>query len=160
MVFTKKATAIIIGLALLPIVAVEAVFINSNFVFAKPTKATQSPMVLDSSNAPTISGGSAVVTDIKNVTWEYSGAANKANYHVSLDHQGYFGIKSTTAWCYTKIEGITVTFTGTSTSELWLLTSVDGLEWHEHETLTSGTETTSANDWRFIRFYHYDDCGE
>ena len=160
MVFTKKAVAVVIGLALLPMIAVEAVFINTNFVFAKPAKANQSPMVLDSSNAPTISGGSAVVTDTKGVSWEYSGAANKTNYHVSLNHQGYFGIKSTTAWGYTKIEGITATFTGTGTSELWLLTSVDGITWHEQETLTSGTESTWANDWRFIRFYHYDDCGE
>ena len=88
MVFTKKAVAVVIGLALLPMIAVEAVFINTNFVFAKPAKANQSPMVLDSSNAPTISGGSAVVTDTKGVSWEYSGAANKTNYHVSLNHQG------------------------------------------------------------------------
>ena len=38
---------------------------------------------------------------------------------------------------------------------MWLLKSVDGINWHEVETLTSGQETYSANNWRYIRFYNY-----
>lgn len=157
MVFTKKATIAIIGLALLPLVAVEAVFINSNFVIAKPTKASEHRTTLNKDNVPSISAGEGSMVDDKNVTWEYHNASNKANYHVSLAHEGYFGVSSSTAWGYTAIESISVTFSGQAKSELWLLTSTDGETWHEQEILVSGQASTKANNWRFIRFYHYDD---
>lgn len=112
-------------------------------------------IVLNSSNSPTLIDGSATRVDEKNVTWEYSDASDYASGHITLNHQGYFGISSSTDWGYTGISGITANFT--SSNELWLLNSTDGITWDEVESLTSGIETHLSDNWRYIRFYNWSD---
>ena len=110
---------------------------------------------LNNSNSPTLSGGSATRVDEKGITWEYSNASNNASGHVTLGHQGYCGIKSTSSWGITGIGSITANFTAGANSELWLLRSVDGVNWNEDHILTSSEPTASASGWRYIRFYNY-----
>lgn len=109
-------------------------------------------IVLDSTNSPTLSNGSGTIVDQKGVTWEYANASDYANGHVTLNSQSYVGVSSSSAYGITAINGITVDFSG---DELWLLKSVDGINWHEDKILTSEEEALSANGWRYVRFYSY-----
>lgn len=151
----KKKIFIIAGLTLLPLVMAEVAFISSNWSM-KPSVAEQETFVLNNDNAPTLSAGEGTMVDEKNVTWEYHNASDNPSGHVTLNHKGYFGISSSSSWGFTGIGGLTVNFTGGSGSELWLLRSTDGVNWDERETLSSGVTTTDVNNWRYIRFYHYD----
>lgn len=119
-------------------------------------KASTYSMVLDNSNSPTLVAGTGTMVDDKQVTWEYSGAQNFATGHVSLQHEGYMGITSTSSWGITGIESIVVDYTAT-TGELWLLKSIDGNTWYEGEILTDDVESTAVNGWRFIRLFNYDE---
>ena len=138
--------------ASLPLAVVGTLFVASNNPFNR-SKASAYTAVLDNDNAPTLNNGEGTVVDDKNVTWEYHNASDLANGHVSLSHQGYFGVSSSTTWGYTGISELTATFTCGEGAELWLLTSIDGENWNEQIALTSGEPTTYANDWRYIRFY-------
>ena len=153
-----KATLAISGLSLLTVgVAVDAnVFNFSNFGL-RLSRASGEPsyIVLNNSNAPTLSAGSATQVDEKGVTWEYSDCASYASGHVAINHQGYFGVISSTAYGYTGISKITANFSSSEGDELWLLKSIDGVEWHEDCILTSGTGVTTPLNWRYVRFYNY-----
>ncbi len=109
-------------------------------------------IVLNSDNSPTLSNGSGTIVDEKGVTWEYVNASDYANGHVTLNNQSYVGVSSASAYGITAINGITVDFSG---DELWLLKSIDGINWHEDKILTSDEEALSANGWRYVRFYSY-----
>lgn len=134
---------------------------HENALFARANNAAT--IVLNSSNSPTLVDGEGTIQDSKGVTWEYHNAEDYNNGHVSLDHEGYFGVSENTAYGVTGIEELTVTFEAGSSGELWLLNSVDGINWGEVEMLktpeetskTSATTSSIAN-WRYIRFYYYD----
>lgn len=110
---------------------------------------------LDSANQPDLNAGT--MTDDVGTIWEYSNAHSYAGGHVSLSHEGYFGIKDTTPYGIPGITSLTANFSTVEHGELWLLKSIDGVEWHEVEILEDGEPTTGANDWRFVRFYFWDD---
>ena len=153
LVSVRKKILFAIGFAALPISIVHTVFLGARFM---PSKASQYQTVLNANNAPVLTNGEGTMVDDKNVTWEYHNASDLVNGHVSLGHQGYFGVSSSTDWGYATISAITVNFTSGENGELWLLTSLDGTAWSEAEKLTSGTATINANNWNFVRFYGYD----
>lgn len=146
-----KKIALIVGTVVLPGLVVGSVFVATNNTF-NMSKADTYSITLNNDNQPTLTNGEGTMTDDKNVTWEYHNASANANGHVTLNSDSYFGVSSSTTWAITAISSVTVTFTG---NELWLLKSVDGITWHEVETLTSGQACTGANNWRYIRFYSY-----
>ncbi len=120
-------------------------------------------LVLDTANSPILSSGEGTMQDEKNVTWEYHNASDYALGHVSLTHEGYFGVSRYSPYGITGISGIVVNFDAGSEGELWLLNSVDGINWGEVEMLKTPSETdktsattTSVANWRYIRFYYYD----
>ncbi len=154
----KSLLAKIIGSVLSTIAAGSVVFAVANnandLKKLSPSKASAYSVALNSANSPVLSGGSATRVDDKNVTWEYYNASDYADGHVTLNSDSYFGISSSTDWGYTAIEGVTVNFSG---DDLWLLKSVDGVTWHECETLTSDVTSHKADSWRYVRFYNYSD---
>lgn len=156
MTFTKGKKIFAIGATTLPLTIVGTLFFTANSNI-RPSRASAFSMALNANNSPMLSNGEGTMTDDKNVTWEYHNASDLNNGHVSIGHQGYFGISSTTDWGYTAISELTVNFTAGTDAELWLLTSVDGIEWHEGTILESGISTNYSNNWRFIRFYCWDD---
>ena len=153
-----KALLGISGLALLTVgVAVDSDIFNFSGLALRLSHATPAPgtITLNQDNAPTLSGGAGSIIDEKGVKWEYDSCSSYANGHVTLNADSYFGVASDTQYGITAITGIRVNFTGT---EFWLLTSVDGTNWNEEEKITTekiGETITSANDWRFVRFYNY-----
>lgn len=114
--------------------------------------------VLNDSQKPTLVNGAGTMSDDRGTLWEYENASNYSQGHVSLGHQGYFGIKSTTPWAIPGITSITVDFSEVSvvSGEFWLLKSVDGIEWHEVTILEDDEPVTWEEDWRFVRFYFWD----
>ncbi len=149
-----KKGALIFGLTLLPITAVGLSYVANNASNFRLTKASAHTVVLDDSNAPSLSGTSGTMVDDKNVTWEYSNASVYDSGHITINPTGYFGISSSSVYGYTGIDGVTADF---SQGELWLLVSIDGINWNEGEELTSGVESAAANNWRYIRFYSHVD---
>ena len=156
MTLVKGKKLIAIGAAMLPFVAVGTLFFTANNAI-RPSKASAFTMSLNATNAPTLNNGEGTMVDEKNVTWEYHNASALNNGHVTLNHQGYFGVSSSSDWGYTAISDLTVNFTSGNDGELWLLTSIDGTTWNEQIILASGISTDYANDWRYIRFYCWDD---
>lgn len=155
MLLSKGKKVFTICAAILPFMVVGTLFFTSSR-FINRSKASNFSAVLNDSNSPTLTNGEGTRVDNKNVTWEYHNASDLADGHVSLGHQGYFGISSTTDWGYGTITGITVDFSNGENGELWLLSSIDGVQWSEVEKLVSNSETTMANNWNYIRFYSYD----
>ena len=145
----EKIVGAILGVALIG--ATTATIIQGNAGF-KSTQASAFTTTLNHNNAPTLSNGEGTMVDEKGITWEYSNASNSSTGHVVLNAQSYVGISSSSSWGITAIDTITTTFTG---DELWLLNSVDGVNWNECQTLESGLATTLSNNWRYIRFYNY-----
>jgi len=156
MTLVKGKKLIAIGATMLPLVAVGTLFFTANNAI-RPSKASAFTMSLNATNAPTLNNGEGTMVDEKNVTWEYHNASALNNGHVTLNHQGYFGVSSSGDWGYTAISELTVNFTSGTDGELWLLTSIDGVDWNEQIMLESGETTDWANDWRYIRFYCWDD---
>ncbi len=154
MVLSTKKIGLIFGVVVIPSLAVGMVCVASDDLI-KPLKASPLQMSLTHDNAPLLNNHSGTMEDEKGVTWEYSNADDYANGHVSIGHQGYFGVSSTTNWGYTGITSVIATFT--SNNELWLLTSADGITWGEEAILTSGVEKALLNSWRYIRFYNWSD---
>ena len=109
-------------------------------------------ITLNSDNSPTLSNGSGTIIDEKGVTWEYSNASDYANGHVTLNSNSFVGVSSNSAYGITAIESVTVDFSG---DDLWLLKSIDGISWNEDKILTTDESVTSANGWRYVRFYSY-----
>lgn len=157
--FNFKAVLGITGLSLLVVgVAVDSDIFNFSNLALRLSHATPAPgsVTLNSNNSPTLSGGSGTMVDNKGVTWEYSNCASYASGHVSINNGGYFNVSPSSDYGFTGISKITATFSCDS-NELWLLKSVTGDEndWNEDRLLTSGEEVTTANDWRYIKFYNY-----
>lgn len=140
----------------MPLTAVEIAFISSNTSLVQAENPSPYYSVLNDSHVPTLNDGIGSMVDDKNVTWNYYNAFNKSSYHVSLGHEGHFEVATTTTWAYTGIESVTVNFNAQSSSELWLQTSTDGSVWSDAGMLESGTPIEAANNWRYIRLYHYD----
>ena len=141
-------------------VGVVSSFVSNGIISLVRTNAdTVYTITLNSSNSPTLSSGAGTMVDNKGVTWEYNNAANYASGHVTLNHEGYLGISSSSSYGITQITDVTATFTASSGEELWLLTSVDRTHWHEQQMLESGTPFTLLDKWRFVRFYHYSTAG-
>lgn len=138
-----------------PSLLVGAVYFATNNLLVRKAKASAYVAHFDDRNSPTLSGGAATVTDSRGIVWEYSGATDYANGHITLGHGGYFGIKSTSPYGLKGIEYITVDYAEDENAELWLLKSVDGLDWNESRILEDDTPTDYANNWQYIRFYNY-----
>lgn len=150
-----KKIALVVGTAVLPGLVVGSLFVTAN-TSLKLSKADTYNITLNSNNQPTLTNGEGSLVDDKNVTWEYHNASSNANGHITLNSDSYFGVSSTTDWGITAIGSVTANFTiGSGSEGLWLLKSTDGVTWHECEILTSGQASTSANNWRYIRFYNY-----
>ena len=113
-------------------------------------------LVLNDSNSPTISAGSGTMIDNKGIVWEYSNVSEYNNGHITLNNNGYFGISSSTNYGITAITSVVADFTSND-NELWLLTSYDGIDWHEQCMLETGESTALANSWRYVRFYNWSD---
>ena len=93
MTLIKGKKLIAIGATMLPLVAVGTLFFTANNAI-RPSKASAFTMSLNATNAPTINNGEGTMVDEKNVTWEYHNASALNNGHVTLNHQGYFGVSS------------------------------------------------------------------
>ena len=156
MLLEKGKKIFLVGAAVLPLVVVGALFFAANNNI-RPSKASAYTMSLNNNNSPTLNAGEGTMLDEKGVTWEYRNASDLANGHVTIGHQGYFGVSSSSQYGYTAISELTVNFTAGTDGELWLLTSIDGVDWNEQIMLESGVATDWANDWRYIRFYCWDD---
>ena len=147
-----KALTLIVGTIVVPGMVVGALFASSKTAF-KPSKANGLSIVLDDNLQPSLDNtGAGTMVDEKGVTWEYHNASDNPSGHIILNSDSYFGVSPSTTWGITAITSVEATFTG---SDLWLLKSTDGIVWHEAEILTSGQATSSANKWRYIRFYNY-----
>ena len=149
---SNKTIGFLLSLVTLGAVVFAAIQTKGSFTMFNRLKADGYNVTLNKNNSPTITNGDGTYVDERGITWEYHNASNYASGHITLNADGYLGVSSSTAYGFTGIERITTSFSG---SELWLLKSVDGIEWHECETLTSGQDTYSANDWRYVRFYNY-----
>ena len=157
-------TATMIQLLAMVGVVLAAPHQKSNFFARANNEAT---LILDNSNSPTLIAGEGTKVDSKGVTWEYHNASDYNQGHVALNHQGYFGVSSNSAYGVTGIDVLTVTFEAGSLGELWLLNSVDGSNWGEVEMLktpeeTSKTSVTTSSiaNWRYIRLYYHSDSDD
>ena len=150
----KNLVKKIIG-TLLSVAGIAGAIISANTGF-NVIKASSFTTTLNSNNSPVISAGAGTTVDDKGVIWEYSNVSDYNSGHITVNAQGYFGVSSSTAWGYTAINGITANFS-TSNNELWLLTSIDGIDWNEQHVLESGVETHMADNWRYVRFYNWSD---
>ena len=161
MVLGKGKTAIlIIGSVLLPASVAGALFFASTKTLSL-SKADTYSITLNQSAQPTLDSSGAGTLDVETtngneITWEYSNAESYVSGHVSLKHQGYVGISSGSDFGITGISGLTVNFVSNN-NELWLLKSTDGVTWNEDHILESGTLTSTANNWRYIRLYNWSD---
>ncbi len=156
MIRNKGKKIVAVCATALPLLVISTLFFAANNPLSR-SKASTYTTTLNNNNSPVLSNGEGTMTDDKNVTWEYHNASNLVNGHVSIGHRGYFGISASSDWGYTAIEELTVNFTAGSSGELWLLTSIDGNAWNEQVTLESGVPTNYANNWRYLRFYCWDD---
>lgn len=159
MILNKGKKIVAVCATALPLLVISTLFFAANNPLSR-SKASTYTTTLNNNNSPVLSNGEGTMTDDKNVTWEYHNASDLVNGHVSIGHQGYFGISASSDWGYSTIENITATFTKGENGELWLLTSLDGTEWSEYGKLTSGTPVTLVNAWNYIRFYCWDSSNE
>ena len=149
------------GLMLLIATSLTSIGVASSFAMkgvislVRTNADTVYTLTLNSNNSPTLSAGEGTKVDTKGVTWEYHNAADYNSGHVKLNHQGYMGVSSSTSYGFSGITGITVNYSVVTTAELWLLTSCDGVNWNEQTILESGTASSLANKWRFVRLYNY-----
>ena len=152
----KTLTQVVGGVLGTTLLAATAVAVGNGTVIGRSASASAYSTILNANNSPTIVNEQAVVVDDKGVTWEYQGVQNYNSGHISLKNGGYFGVSPETNYGYTAVEGITVNFEDTN-NELWLLKSIDGVDWNECRILTSGDQVSDANDWRYFRFYNWSD---
>ena len=152
----KTLTQVVGGVLGTTLLAATAVAVGNGTVIGRSASASAYSTILNANNSPTIVNEQAVVVDDKGVTWEYQGVQNYNNGHISLKNGGYFGVSPETNYGYTAVEGITVNFEDTN-NELWLLKSIDGVDWSECRALTSGDQVFDANNWRYFRFYNWSD---
>lgn len=139
-----------------PSLLVGAVYFATNNVLLKKARASAYVATFNENNSPDLdASGNATVTDHRGIIWEYSGAADYANGHIELGHGGYFGIKSTSPYGLKGVEYITVNYNVEENAELWLLKSIDGIDWYETLILEDNTPVEYANNWQFVRFYNY-----
>lgn len=129
---------------------------HPNILSLTPLAATNARVVnLNSSNSPILSNGSGTIVDSRGVVWEYYNASDYSQGHITLNHQGYFGVSVSSPYGITGTTDITANFSAGQNSELWLLKSVDGITWGEDCILESNSAVASANNWRYVRFYNY-----
>ena len=145
----NKIAAVTLSITVLGAVIVAGTQTTSGF---NRMKANAYTAILNANNSPSLSSGEGTMVDDRGVTWEYYNASDYASGHITLNSDSYFGISSSTSYGYTGIDGIRASF---SSGELWLLMSVDGINWHEGEKLASNMESHVADSWRYVRFYSY-----
>ena len=150
MTILKKAVGVVLATSTFAAVGLTAM--NNGVMIG--TRADDAPY-LSNGNSPTLSDGSGTMVDSKGITWEYSNALDLENGHVSIKHGGYFSISSQSAWGLTGITEVKAEFAADANSELWLLTSYNGVEWNEQLILKNNEPTDMANNWKYIRFYNY-----
>ena len=145
----------IVGGALLTLSAgVIAIQFACSTTFVK-TKANE-VAYLNADNSPELlSNNTGTMVDENGVTWEYSNAEDYATGHVTINNGGYFGVSSSSSWGIAGIQSLRVDYTADTQSELWLLTSIDGLDWGEQLILEDDVSTTLVKNWKYIRFYNY-----
>lgn len=168
MALSKRNGLILIIATTVTVVGVATFYgTNGNFRFLRTTADNSFTISLNTTNSPTLTGGEGTMIDNKGVTWEYHNANDYNQGHVALNHQGYFGVSSNSAYGVTGIGELTVTFEAGSLGELWLLNSVDGSNWGEVEMLKTPEETsktsvttTSIANWRYIRLYYHSDSDD
>ena len=156
MALNRRNGLIVILTTTVAIIGVAASFATNGTLSLMRTSADTSYTIsLNSDNSPTLSSsGEGTMIDNKGVTWEYHNASDYGAGHVALNHQGYLGVSQNSQHGITGITSVTANFSGGS-NELWILKSIDGVNWGEDCILTSGTAITSVNNWRYIRFYNY-----
>ena len=145
----------IVGGALLTLsVGVIAIQFAYSTTFVK-TKANE-VAYLNADNSPELlSDNTGTMVDENGVTWEYNNAEDYAAGHVTINNGGYFGVSSSSSWGIAGIQSLRVDYTADTQSELWLLTSIDGLDWGEQLILEDDVSTTLVKNWKYIRFYNY-----
>lgn len=151
-----KKIVLAVGTTMLPVSVAGALFAGSTNLLS-PTHASAYTITLDNDNSPELTNGEGTNDiDEKGIIWEYHNASDNNNGHVTLGHQGYFGA-TTSGYDYKGIDNVVATFTAGEGAELWLLSSYNGTAWNEVCQLTSGEPTTVANNWRYVRFYCWDE---
>ena len=141
-----------------PLLLVGACFYASNggnLLMRQLTASNERTVRLSNLNSPTLSNGSGTIVDDKGVVWEYYNASDYSQGHITLNHQGYFGVSSASPYGITGSTDVSANFIAGQNSELWLLKSVDGITWGEDCILENNSPVVSANNWRYIRFYNY-----
>jgi hypothetical protein len=154
----KRSTFIQIVAAISgPALLVGAVFFATNNFLAKPVRASAYTATFNHNNAPTLDEhGDATITDHRGIIWEYHNATSYADGHISLNHEGYFGISQSSPYGLKGIEAITPDFVTDGNAELWLLRSPAGAEdWGEDKVLESQEVAHGADGWQYVRFYNY-----
>lgn len=148
----KKVIAAIVA----PLLLVGVAFcVTQNNNLFKRVSASGPIATFDSSNTPTLDHGEATVEDYRGITWEYHNASYYSGGHISLSNEGYFGISSVSSYGLKGVTGVTANFNANGDSELWLLKSVNGIDWGEDALMESGTTVETANNWQYLRFYCY-----
>ena len=151
-----KKIVLAVGTTMLPVSVAGALFAGSTNLLS-PTHASAYTITLDNDNSPELTNGEGTNDiDEKGIIWEYHNASDNSNGHVTLGHQGYFGT-TTSGYDYKGIDNVVANFTAGEGAELWLLSSYNGTDWKEVGQLTSGEPTTVANNWRYVRFYCWDE---
>lgn len=147
-----KLTATFLGLVLLTC-SVLSIRVSNNVKNKIGFADSSYNIVLNNSNSPTLIDGNGTRTDDKNIVWEYHNCSDYSG-HVTLNADSYFGV-SVSNYGITGINNLVVNFNGNG--ELWLLKSVDGINWGEDSILESASTVLTANNYRYIRFYNYSD---
>jgi len=151
-----KKIVLAVGTTMLPVSIAGALFAGSTNLLS-PTHASAYTITLNNSNSPELTNGEGTNDiDEKGIIWEYHNASDNNNGHVTLGHQGYFGV-TTSGYDYKGIDNIVANFTAGEGAELWLLASYNGSDWNEVCQLTSGKDAIAASGWRYVRFYCWDE---
>ena len=143
----------IVGGALLTLsVGVIAIQFAYSTTFVK-TKANE-VAYLNADNSPELlSDNTGTMVDENGVTWEYNNAEDYATGHVTINNGGYFGVSSSSSWGIAGIQSLRVDYTADTQSELWLLTSIDGLDWGEQLILEDNIRTFFTGFFKSHCFY-------
>ena len=145
-----KVTATILG-ALLLTCSVLSIRVSDNIKNKIGFADSSYNVVLNNSNSPTLVDGEGTRTDNKGIVWEYHNCSDYSG-HITLNADSYFGV-SASNYGITGINNLIANFSGNG--ELWLLKSVDGITWGEDRILESASSVSTANNYRYIRFYNY-----
>ena len=106
----KKKAFFVTSVTIAPLLVAGTLFFSSTHPITITKASDDKTMVLNSSNSPILSEGEGTMVDSHGVTWEYHEASNNVSGHVTLNHEGYCGVSQYSAYGYTGISNIEVTF--------------------------------------------------